>query len=186
MLLVLGASALMFVLEIAGDDVRAALRLDRAAISQGEFWRLITGHMVHLGWKHTLLNVASVWLVALLFLGTYTARQWAIIMLAGAISIDAGLLLFDDLHWYVGFSGLVYSAVAAGAVRWIHDGYSDGWLLAGLLVAKIIYEQTIGPLPHSEISAGGPVSVDSHLYGIIGGTVAAIGCITAERRPSRL
>jgi hypothetical protein len=47
-------------------------------------------------------------------------------------------------------------------------------ILLLLLVAKISYEQFGGSVPGSEAASGGPVIVDAHLYGALGGILGAL------------
>jgi hypothetical protein len=42
------------------------------------------------------------------------------------------------------------------------------------LLGKLAWEQFSGPLPGSEGTAGGPVIVDSHLFGALGGALTAL------------
>jgi membrane associated rhomboid family serine protease len=52
----LGACALLLLPVLAGDAGRAALRYDRVGLADGQLWRLLTGHFVHLGLEHAALN----------------------------------------------------------------------------------------------------------------------------------
>ena len=57
-----------------------------------------------------------------------------------------------------------------------------GWVLGGFLVAKLAYEQLLGPLPLSSATSGGQVVVDAHLYGALAG--ALMGTFWVLRRRS--
>ena len=46
-------------LALGGERLRMLLQYDRAALAAGEWWRLVTAHLVHLGWDHLALNVAG-------------------------------------------------------------------------------------------------------------------------------
>jgi len=46
-------------------------------------------------------------------------------------------------------------------------------VLVAFVAAKLVWEQTGGPLPGSEATSGGTVIVDAHLYGALGGFIAA-------------
>jgi membrane associated rhomboid family serine protease len=46
-------------------------------------------------------------------------------------------------------------------------------VLLALLVGKLTWEATNGPLPGSEALTGGRVATDAHLYGACGGGAAA-------------
>ena len=48
-----------------------------------------------------------------------------------------------------------------------------GWLLLGGLLIKLIYEQYTGSLAVSESIVGGPIVTDAHLWGALGGLLAA-------------
>ena len=55
--------------------------------------------------------------------------------------------------------------MAAGTLAHLRRRDLDGWILAAVLVGKLLYEHAVGPLPFSG-SAG--VVVDAHLYGALG------------------
>ena len=159
-------------LGIVGADIRASLRYERLGVLNGEWWRLLTGHLVHGNFQHLALNVAGTGLVALLFGRDYSAAQWLFILLAGAACIDAGFVFCEpQLVWYVGFSGVLHSAVTAGIIAWWR--YENRHLtlaFAALMLCKLGWEQWHGALP---LSGDMPVIVNAHLYGSIGGLLAA-------------
>ena len=64
------------------NAIRELLRFDRGGIAAGELWRLLTGHFVHLGVSHTLLNLAGLLLVWVLVGAACTWRQWLLVMAA--------------------------------------------------------------------------------------------------------
>ena len=72
--------------------------------------------------------------------------------------------------WYVGSSGALHGAMAAGALAQVRHGERTGWVLVGLLAVKLAYEHWLGALP---LSGSDPVVVSAHLYGVVGG--AAVG-----------
>ena len=175
----LAICALFEVLAAAGFPAVAALQYDRTAIAGGEWWRLLTAHVVHLGLLHAALNIAGLAFIWALFAREYSAGRWALLILASIAAIDAGLWLREpDIEWYVGASGVLHGALAAGAVARIRRRDPDGWLLAAFLGAKLTYEQLAGAMP---FSVGiGPVIVNAHLYGAVGALVAAL--LQAGRR----
>jgi hypothetical protein len=70
-------------------------------------------------------------------------------------------------------SGLLHAVLVAGVASRIRDAPSESLALGVIVAGKIAWEQLAGPLPGSELSAGGPVVVNAHLYGAIAGIVAA-------------
>lgn len=169
-------------LEVGGAPVRELLRYDRLALAGGEWWRLASGHFVHLGWSHALLNVVALLAIWALVGARLTAARWLLVIGAVLAGIDAGFWWLDPgLRWYVGLSGLLHGLLAAGLVAGWHSLRTEAWVLAVLLAAKLCYEQLAGPLPGSVSTAGGPVVVNAHLYGALSG-LAAGGMVECLRR----
>jgi rhomboid family GlyGly-CTERM serine protease len=160
---------------LGGDAASVGLRFDRAAIQSGEFWRLMSGHFVHLGAPHFALNAAGLALVWFLVGPIFDGRQWLLILGVSVFTMDLGLwLLNPQLDWYVGLSGLLHGILAAGLVERLRRPDIETLVLAALVLGKLAWEQLSGPLPGSEGTAGGPVVVDAHLYGALGGVLAAV------------
>jgi rhomboid family GlyGly-CTERM serine protease len=163
----------LLVPELGGDAARELLRYDRAALVAGQLWRLLSAHLVHLDLRHTVLNVLGFVLMWGLFARDYRPQQWLLILLTGIVGIDLGLWLLDPaLDWYVGSSGVLHSAMAAGTLAHLRRAEADGWILATFLVAKLAYEQLSGGLPLA--GENSLVVVDAHLYGTVGGLTAAL------------
>lgn len=170
-------------LVLGGDLAREALRFDRSGLADWQVWRAITGHLVHLGPGHFLLNAAGVTLVALLVAREFRPIDWVALSIASIVGISAGLWFFNpEIAWYVGLSGLLHGWLAAGIVGLVTHRRPDGWPLAILLAGKLAIEQWMGPLPGSAEASGGPVVVDAHLYGAIAGAGAALFATRLERR----
>ena len=171
-LALLAIAAVLLLPEIAGDTARAALRYERMAIAAGEWWRLLTAHFVHIDLEHTLLNVMGVVLMWAIFARDFPPRQWLIVTLVILLTIDAGLWFRDKgVDWYVGASGALHGFMAAGTYAHVRRGDLDGWILVVFMVLKLGYEQLHGQLPFAE--SGMPVVVNAHLYGALGGFIAA-------------
>ncbi len=171
-LALLAACAVLLLPTLAGEAGRVLLRYDRVALAAGQWWRLLTAHVVHLDARHALLNSLGLALMWALFARDYSPRQWAPIVLGAMAAIDAGLWLCDStVLWYVGSSGALHGVMAAGALAHVRRGERAGWVLTGLLAVKLAYEHWLGALP---LSGSDAVVVSAHLYGVIGGvTVAA-------------
>ncbi len=178
--------ALSTLCAILGTRATEWLRYDRGEILHGQWWRIITGNIVHLGWPHLLLNLAGLILVWLLFHPALTTRSWVIVTALSAAAVGGGLLAFDPtLQWYVGLSGLLHGLFAAGVISALYAGNRSDWLLLTLFIAKIAWEQLEGSMPGSAEIAGGTVIVDAHLYGAIGGAVTVLVLIALANRRRR-
>jgi rhomboid family GlyGly-CTERM serine protease len=166
-------------LAFGGEPLRIALRYDRIAILAGAWWRLFSGNFVHLGWSHLAEDMAGYVLLWLLFEDVLAGWRCPAVIAVGALGVGIGLLIGDPgLRWYVGISGALNTVWMLGAMILMRRGEGVGWLLGIFLVAKLIYEQCLGPLPFSEATTGGAVVVDAHLYG------AATGALLALTRPA--
>jgi rhomboid family GlyGly-CTERM serine protease len=161
-------------LELLGDGGRLALAYNRDALEAGEFWRLLTGHFVHLSLTHVLLNLAGLALVVWIVGHAFSWSQWLFVMFVSIVIIDAGFwFLSPELAWYVGISGLLNGILAAGLVIGVAERDPGSVVLAVVVLAKLTWEQTVGPLPGSESTSGGDVVVIAHIYGAAGGLLSA-------------
>jgi rhomboid family GlyGly-CTERM serine protease len=175
--------AVCLVLGAGGDEVRELGRYERHAVEGGEYWRLVSGHLVHLGFGHLWPNLAALAIIALLFEGVFSNADWLRLGAAAALAIDLGLYVLDpSVLWYVGLSGVLHGFVAAGALALLLRRERLGAILGLCLGAKLLFEQIVGPVPFTAQSVGGPVVVAAHLYGAIGALLAEAAVELARRR----
>lgn len=160
-------------LALGGESVELILRYERSAVGEGDWLRLLTGHGVHLSWSHALLNITGLALVAALFHARAGWLAWWLAFGLSVVAIDAGLwLINEELGWYVGLSGVLHGLFVFGALAEWRQGERSGlYLLIGAMV-KLGFEQFAGALPFTAAASGGPVVVDAHLYGALGGALA--------------
>jgi rhomboid family GlyGly-CTERM serine protease len=171
------------VLLLTGDTGREWLRFERSDIAAGEVWRLLTGHLVHLGVSHTWLNLAGLMLVWFLAGRAFTWKQWLWVIAGSIAAIDLGLWFGTPaIEWYVGLSGLLHGMLAGGIVAGLAERNGEAVILAIVVSGKIAWEQLAGPIPGSEATSGGAVIVDAHLYGAIGGALVAAVLISGRGR----
>jgi len=171
------------ILAIAADTGREWFSLDREAIATGELWRLVSGHLVHLGLSHLLLNIAGLLLIWYLIGTAFSRSQWMLGLLIVIIAVDLGLWFLEpQLFRYVGLSGLLHGLLVAGIAGSLSARRIDVLVLGIAVLGKLTYEQLVGPLPGSEESTGGTVIVASHLYGAIGGAIGAAWIMIRVRR----
>jgi len=163
---------IMTTLGTIGSDVSLWLRYDRTAILAGDYWRVLTGHFVHLTWMHLLMNIIGFLLIWYLFGKLISPIVWLVATLLSAILISVALLnLNPNLFWYVGFSGVLHCLFVVGCLHDMQVRHADGKILFFAVCIKLAWEQFFGPLPGSESAAGGNVIVDAHLYGAVIGVI---------------
>lgn len=174
-------AALLIATSLAGDALVPRLRYERAAIAQGEVWRLLSGQLVHYDARHLLLNLAGLMLLWLLYARDARPREWALVGLAAALAVGVLLYLLEPgVTWYVGLSGVLHGGWAASTVfarrRWRLEANVSAVLLAGKLLVERF--ASLG----AALDPGLPVITAAHLYGALGGLVAALAL--ARRRAS--
>jgi rhomboid family GlyGly-CTERM serine protease len=166
---------LCVLLATGGDRLRDLARYDRAALAAGEIWRLVGAHLLHLNWPHMWMNVIALLLLTALFEDVLETRDWLMGAAIAGLAIDAGLYWFaPEVGWYVGLSGVLHGLLALGGIRLALARAPTGYLLLLGLMVKLLWEQLYGPVPLSVATANGPVIVDAHLYGALGGSLAAL------------
>ena len=167
--IVLIAVSLMFAL--IGNGIDQWLQYSRHAISEGEYWRLFSGHLLHIGWIHLFLNQAAL-LIIWYFSGHFlNSTVWWGAALFSALGTSLCLYMFmPELLWYVGLSGVLHGLLAVGAVAGILRGSQEALLLLILIGVKVVWEQFDGALSSSVIVEG-KIIVNAHLYGMLSGIV---------------
>ncbi len=160
---------LLLVLETFGDAGRSALSFDRSQILHNwQWWRVLTGSFVHLGWYHYLLNAMG--LVVLVLLCPEALKPWIWVRRVCVIAIVMGLCLLvfvPSLSNYVGMSGVIHGLFVLGLMPQVlkRDLIALGCL--SYLVGKIGFELVAGGPVSDESALGGRVVVESHLFGTL-------------------
>ena len=141
--------------------------------AKGFSWRWITGHYVHLGFYHALMNTAGAIVLWLLVVAYVPSLLLCALLLILPVAISAGLSLQPtDFLSYRGFSGALYGFFAAG-IMW---GWWQQRLLASVLSIFLIGKITLEQKPNFDYcyllsTIGGLVAVDAHLYGAMVGAI---------------
>lgn len=117
--------------------------LDIPRVYRGEWWRLITGHFVHLNQQHYLYDLLGLGL-ALAFCIATGLRSSTIVQTAfvSAGMVSAVLLLTHPVDIYGGLSGITSGLLARGVLQMIIKGtLFSGVMLTLCLLFKLILEQ---------------------------------------------
>lgn len=166
---------LLLALQFGGDSTIDALRYQRAAIASGQWWRLLTGNLVHAGWPHLSINLAGLLITAVLTRSVFSTTGWLFVFGTSTLATTTALWIWTPaVAWYLGASGALHGMLAGGALLLIRQRNVTGWILAALIVLKLAWEQTLGPLPGSEATVGVAVLTSAHLYGAAGGALSAL------------
>ncbi|HES75478.1 MAG TPA: rhombosortase [bacterium] len=144
----------------------------RPAIQHGQFWRLLSGHFVHLNSAHLALNALG--LLAILSVWGKALGEAGPLLLSGAIALGISLALWlnePQLIHYAGASGVLHGLFAAGIVL-AHDASPRFRLAAAAaLLAKLVAETQFNT--GSAELIGAPVIHAAHQWGAVFGTLFA-------------
>jgi len=143
-----------------------------APVSEGEWYRLVSGGFLHAGFFHIALNMAALFIVGrVLEPGIGTPRFVALYgasLLAGSCG---ALLLTGPYELTVGASGAIFGVFGATAV--IAYGRGMGTVaseIGFLIVLNLVISFTVPG-----------ISIGGHLGGLIGGAICAAGIVAGER-----
>jgi len=142
-LLLCGVAASVFSL----PPVETALVYNRAAIADGELWRLTTGNLVHFSTSHFLYDVTAL-LVAGALIETQCYRHFATLCLASSALIGVTLYIaMPEIVVFGGLSGVVTAAVTYLCLHGARQGGAWKWLclvVLACLVTKLGVEMAFG------------------------------------------
>jgi rhomboid family GlyGly-CTERM serine protease len=175
-------SLLILGLQAGGQDLRLLLQYDRAGLQMGEWHRLLSGHWVHLDWRHAWLNVTGLWLLVLLEAGRAGMRSQLLRCLLLCLAVSAGLYAFNpELDWYVGLSGVLHGLFVIALTHLLYRQRDPVALVVLMaLIGKLAWEHYHGALTQNLLQA--PVIVAAHGYGALAGLIYAVCTQLAARR----
>jgi rhomboid family GlyGly-CTERM serine protease len=158
-----------------GESFTQTLVYRKDLISQGEVWRLLSGHILHTNSYHLLLNLAALFMMWVLHGRFYSIKNYIYLFLFCSLTTSLGLYYFDPtLIQYVGLSGALHGVFIFGALMDINDKDKTGYLLFIGAWAKIAYEQLYGSSTDVSSLIEANVAVNAHLWGAIGGLLFTI------------
>jgi rhomboid family GlyGly-CTERM serine protease len=169
-------SVIIFMSEyFLGSSFTQTLVYQRNLITEGEIWRLLSGHLLHTNGYHLLLNLAALFMLWALHGRFYNIRNYTILFLWCSITTSVGIYYFDPtLIQYVGLSGVLHGVFVFGALMDINAKDKTGYLLFLGVWLKIAHEQFYGASNDVSNLIEASVAVNAHLWGALGGLVFSI------------
>ncbi len=125
------------------------------------------------------MNLAGLWIISYLF--QPSKKQLVVALLV--ISLVTGVaLLFSSIQIYVGLSGTLHGLFGLFALREALNGRKSSWLLVFGLVAKIAWEQLIGPSSTTGELINARIAIEAHLAGALAGGFISIASFLTSRK----
>ncbi len=160
------------------------LQYDQYYVAQAEYWRLLSGHFVHLNWPHFFLNIAALLLIWQTLFETTPSWQFTAATLWTSAVVGLALhYLQPEIIWYVGLSGSLHGLFVIGITPLLRRKVVFAHLATLVLIGKLIYEQTINPIGQSLLGEQ-EVIIEAHLYGASAGAVWAVIAALAKSSKS--
>lgn len=185
LLFFISIGAVSSLLWLGGQSTEEWLMYQREAIASGQFWRVLTGHLVHSNGWHLILNLASLLLIGLLFSQHLTIKFWSLLFTV------SGLLISGFYYWYapefdsyVGLSAILYSAIIAGALLDLKEQPLIASLVLVVVTGRVIWQQFYGSVDSLAELIDNRVAIESHLFGIISGYLLGLVLLLRQRRLS--
>jgi len=156
---------IMILLQAIGPE---HLRYQRDLVEQGQLWRYLSAHWVHVGWMHLLLNALGLVICVSLTQPGWSSARWLLCSTVIGIGISLLLMLHNpQLRDYAGLSGVLFGLYLLTAFSLYARDRLIAVLIIAALVIKVAMEQTgLYDFNSSEL-IGARVIVDAHLYGLL-------------------
>lgn len=174
-------TAISVVLALVDGEAQDIFPYNLSAIQDGQIWRFLSGHFIHLGWSHFALNISGLLAVWFVFGRYMPAKIWILAFISLALAISSAFYLRNpELVQYVGLSGVLYGVlvivlinilIGADRARHARFFYYGSIVILLYVFGRILYEQIYGQIAFSTKATGGNVIVDAHLYGVISGII---------------
>jgi rhomboid family GlyGly-CTERM serine protease len=173
---VLGAAVLVSCLWVL-QSYWEVLEFDRQQILSGEIWRIWTGHLVHTNSAHFALNITAAIIIYFTFFTRMKSGElWLYSFVFAALISVALLLIYPNIDWYNGLSGLLHALVAYSSLRLARDGDKMFWAGFFMVWVKVLLEVIRAHSGYETLVGDMTVITEAHLMGAFFGTVAVFIC----------
>lgn len=141
-------------------------------LATGQWWRLLSGHLVHADTSHLAWNVGALAVLGFLYEGVLGHRFWACLF-TGAVFVDVWLLTWSGLPAYCGLSGVLNTLLVVGlACDWVRLRSRLALLVGAGALIKIMMEMAAGTSLFTSITWS--PAPGSHMAGFAAGVVFLI------------
>lgn len=146
-------------------DLTRFASLDISLVMSGQVWRLITGHLTHLTWRHYAMD-APVFLMAYLLYKRNTGGFSSVYLAVFSAIVVSASVVFMGIHQvYGGLSGLSYAAISALSLEMILN--NPRRILPYILIFTFLFYLLF--LQGS--TTGINVAKEAHVAGVLSGVI---------------
>jgi len=156
----------------AGGSVYTHYSLLGAGVSEGEWYRLVTGGFLHAGLLHIGFNMFALYIVGRVLEPAIGTPRFLALYFASLLAGSFGaLLLTGPFEPTIGASGAIFGLFAATGILARGRGMNTLANEIGfLIVINLLFTFSI---PH--------ISIGGHLGGLVGGAICALAIIAGDR-----
>jgi membrane associated rhomboid family serine protease len=149
----------------ASAALSSYLALDVSRVLSGELWRLFSGHLTHLTWRHYVVDAVAYWLLFSTYASLRSAMAATCLALVASAVVSVTVVVLRLHPVYGGLSGLCCGACAALILAMVLDKPNgvSGYALALLFCAYLGLAEGV--------IAGIRVAHEAHWAGALSGTV---------------
>ena len=166
------ACLIVFVLQLIGVLDISNYAILPSAVKAGQYYRLLTGALMHAGIQHLFANMVSFLNVGLYCEDRTSVKSYSAAVLMSLIMSGISVTLFSE-GYTVGFSGVVFGILGYFAILLYKDDGTwnerDRYLIGRMIVPNIIISFMPG------------VSLAGHAGGFLGGIIAGLLFIKQRR-----
>ena len=139
---------------------------NHADIAHGQWWRIVSGNFTHTNFAHLAMDLAGLWIIGFVF-HPKVQTTFAVMLL---LSVIVGTsLLATNIHNYLGLSGILHGLVAYFALTEALQGRKSSALLVIAVIAKVVWDQVVGPSTLTSEWIDAPIATQAHFAGLLGG-----------------
>lgn len=146
--------------------------LSRAAIDQGEYWRLVTAGFLHAGFFHLMFNMLALYILGSMLEPAIGRLRFGLIYFVSLLCGSLGALIAQPEGLTVGASGAIFGLMAAAAI--VARSRGLGLMESGLGIWIGLNLLITFTIPN--------ISVGGHIGGLVGGALAALVLVELGER----
>lgn len=156
---------------IMHPEIKEYLSLNRDKILLGEYWRIVTGNIVHTNIYHWVMNILALTFIFYIF--KPSIKEFEIVGFLLCLLVGIEIYFFTDINNYKGLSGVLHGLFAYYVLKELIDDNKDIFMFIALfgLTVKVTLELNGDSNQYLENLINARIAIESHFYGAINGVI---------------